>query len=46
MMSADVGDDVFGDDPTVIRLEKFLSERVGMEAGLFVSSGTQSREKS
>lgn len=39
---AAVGDDVFGDDPTVKRLESVLAERVGMEAGLFVPSGTQS----
>ncbi|MEI6790342.1 MAG: low-specificity L-threonine aldolase [Myxococcaceae bacterium] len=42
MLSAEVGDDVYGEDPTVTRLEQELSERVGMEAGLFVCSGTQS----
>ncbi len=42
MMTAEVGDDVFGEDPTVSRLEQELAERVGMEAGLFVCSGTQS----
>lgn len=40
MASAEVGDDVWGDDPTVIRLEELAAERVGMEAALFVPSGT------
>jgi len=39
---ADVGDDVYGDDPTVNRLEATLAERTGHEAGLFCPSGTQS----
>lgn len=42
MMAAEVGDDVWGEDPTVIRLEKTLAERAGKEAGLFMPSGTQS----
>ncbi|MEM6760351.1 MAG: low-specificity L-threonine aldolase [Pseudomonadota bacterium] len=42
MAAAEVGDDVFGDDPTVVRLEATLAERLGKEAGLFVASGTQS----
>lgn len=42
MAEADVGDDVFGDDPTVNRLEATLAERLGKEAGLFLTSGTQS----
>ena len=42
MAEAEVGDDVFGDDPTVTRLECTLAERLGKEAGLFLSSGTQS----
>ncbi len=42
MMSADVGDDVYGDDPTVNRLQARLAEMAGMEAGLFMPSGTQS----
>ena len=42
MAAAEVGDDVYGDDPTVNRLEAVLSERVGKAAGLFVPSGTQS----
>ena len=41
MAEAEVGDDVFGDDPTVIRLEERAAELLGKEAGLFVSSGTQ-----
>ncbi len=40
MAAAEVGDDVFGDDPTVIRLEEMAAARVGKEAGLFVASGT------
>lgn len=40
MASAEVGDDVFGDDPTVNRLEEVAAERVGKEAALFVASGT------
>ena len=42
MAAAEVGDDVYGDDPTVNRLETALAERLGKEAGLFVASGTQS----
>jgi threonine aldolase len=41
MASAEVGDDVFGDDPTVIALEERAADLLGKEAGLFVSSGTQ-----
>jgi len=40
--AAEVGDDVFGDDPTVNRLQEILAARFGMEAGLFFPSGTQS----
>ena len=40
MASAEVGDDVFGDDPTVNRLEALAAERVGKEAAVFVPSGT------
>jgi len=36
-----VGDDVYGDDPTVNELEAIAAEMLGMEAGLFVTSGTQ-----
>ena len=42
MASAEVGDDVYGEDPSVLRLEGSLAERLGKEAGLFVPSGTQS----
>ena len=42
MMHASVGDDVFGDDPTVNRLQEHLAEMLGFEAGLFFPSGTQS----
>ena len=37
---AELGDDVFGEDPTVNRLEQMAAERVGKEAGLLVPSGT------
>jgi threonine aldolase len=40
MAEAPVGDDVFGEDPTVNRLEQRAAERMGKEAGLFVASGT------
>lgn len=40
MATAEVGDDVFGEDPTVRRLEELAAERLGKEAGLFVASGT------
>ena len=40
--SAEVGDDVFGEDPTVNRLEAQAAELLGKEAGVFVPSGTQS----
>jgi threonine aldolase len=42
MMAAEVGDDVYGDDPTVNRLQERVSEMVGMAAGIFMPSGTQS----
>ncbi len=42
MAAADVGDDVYGEDPTVARLEQRLAADLGFEAGLFVPSGTQS----
>ncbi|MCK5826164.1 MAG: low-specificity L-threonine aldolase [Desulfuromusa sp.] len=41
MATATVGDDVYGEDPTVNRLEAAAAEMFGMEAGLFVTSGTQ-----
>ena len=42
MARAEVGDDVNGDDPTVIRLQEEVAGLLGMEAGLFVPSGTMS----
>ena len=41
MADAEVGDDVFGDDPTVNALEERAAELLGKEAGVFVTSGTQ-----
>ncbi|MES2016499.1 MAG: low-specificity L-threonine aldolase [Pseudomonadota bacterium] len=42
MAAAPVGDDVYGDDPTVNRLQEVTAEMFGYEAGLFAPSGTQS----
>ena len=42
MAAAEVGDDVFGDDPTVIELQNRIAEMLGKEAALFVPSGTMS----
>lgn len=42
MASAEVGDDVYRDDPSVRALEEKVADLLGKEAGLFVSSGTQS----
>ncbi|MBT3420848.1 MAG: hypothetical protein HN433_06695 [Euryarchaeota archaeon] len=42
MMNAPVGDDVLGDDQTVIKLQDMLAEMLGKEAALFVPSGTMS----
>jgi threonine aldolase len=44
MAEAEVGDDGFGDDPTVARLEAVFAERVGKEAALFVPSGTMANQ--
>ncbi len=41
MAQAPVGDDVYGDDPTVNALESWAAERHGFEAALFTTSGTQ-----
>lgn len=41
MMNAEVGDDVFGEDPSVTCLEETLAEMVGMEAAVFAPTGTQ-----
>jgi len=42
MAAADVGDDVYGEDPTVNRLEAMAAAALGKESALFVCSGTQS----
>jgi threonine aldolase len=42
MFEAEVGDDVYGEDPTVNRLEAMAARMMGKEAALFVTSGTQS----
>jgi threonine aldolase len=44
MADAEVGDDVFGEDPTVNRLQDMVAERLGKEAALFVPSGTMSNQ--
>jgi threonine aldolase len=44
IMDAEVGDDVFGDDPTVQALERRVAERAGKEAALFVPSGTMGNQ--
>lgn len=44
MMNAKVGDDVFGDDPTVINLEQKIANIFGTEAALFCPSGTMSNQ--
>ena len=41
MRTAEVGDDVWGEDPTVRRLEEAAAARLGKEAAVFVTSGTQ-----
>src|SRR4030043_2125212 len=40
MAKAEVGDDVFGEDPTVNKLQELAAEKMGKQAGLFVPSGT------
>jgi len=42
MAEAEVGDDVYGDDPTVNRLQEIAADMLGTEAALFLPSGTQS----
>lgn len=44
MAAAEVGDDVYGDDPTTNRLERRAAERLGKEAALFVPSGTMGNQ--
>ena len=44
MMEAPLGDDVFRDDPTVLKLEAIAARRLGKEAGLFVPTGTMANQ--
>ena len=44
MYEAEVGDDVYGEDVTVNRLQRMMAERAGKEAGLFVASGTMGNQ--
>ncbi len=44
MMQAKVGDDVFGEDPSINELENMAAEMFGMEAGLFCPSGTMTNQ--
>jgi threonine aldolase len=44
MADAEVGDDVFGEDPTVNRFQERAATRLGMEAGLYVPSGTMANQ--
>jgi threonine aldolase len=44
MAAAEVGDDVFGDDPTVIRLQERVADLLGKEAALYVPSGTMGNQ--
>ena len=44
IQAAEVGDDVFNDDPTVNRLQERVADRLGKEAALFVPSGTMSNQ--
>jgi threonine aldolase len=46
MASAEVGDDVYGEDPTVNRLQEVAAARLGVEAALFVPSGTMGNQAS
>ena len=44
MAEAEVGDDAYGEDPTVNALEEAFAGRLGMEAALFVPSGTMANQ--
>ncbi|HEY6879471.1 MAG TPA: beta-eliminating lyase-related protein, partial [Polyangiales bacterium] len=44
MADAEVGDDVYGEDPTAQRLERTLAEMLGKEAALFVPTGTMANQ--
>ena len=44
MADAEVGDDVFGDDPTVNRLQETVAEMMGKEAAIFMPSGSMANQ--
>src|SRR5215212_3973877 len=44
MLEAPVGDDVFGEDPTVNRLEEYVADLLGKEAALYAPSGTMTNQ--
>ena len=44
MMQAELGDDVFGEDPTVLKLQEVVADLLGKESALFVPSGTMSNQ--
>ena len=44
MLEAPVGDDVFGEDPTVERLERYVADLLGKEASLYAPSGTMTNQ--
>ena len=44
MAEAEVGDDVYGEDPTVLKLESLAAQKLGKEAALFVASGTMGNQ--
>src|ERR671914_986578 len=46
MAEAEVGDDVFGDDPTVNSLQEYAADLLGKEAGLFVPTGSMGNQVS
>ena len=44
MLKADVGDDVFGEDPTINRLEEYVADLLGKEAAIYCPSGTMTNQ--
>src|SRR5918911_506363 len=44
MLEAPVGDDVFGEDPTVNKLEEYVAELLGKESALYAPSGTMTNQ--
>jgi threonine aldolase len=44
MLEAPVGDDVFGEDPTVHRLEEYVADLLGKQAALYAPSGTMTNQ--